>query len=264
MQNEGNASSDKGRNLGAVESPRAEEIRVMLGKKSSTLATKEGGPNVKTGLTRKSVMTTESKSLGVHSCLVSSIISLKDGRTVVETCVDLEGILDMEEIEASSENPHSDEIFVTLKKKILKKWKRNARSGQILQNTVNAISDMGTIKSSLPYVPGNDSVHFEEGSGQVGRSEKSLLEMSLFRQAVEDSDLIDHGFSGLKFTWNNRRDGMSNIQERRATESVMPKLNDEMRDGLSEVFRSDEVKIAIFEMGPTKAPGHDDFQALFF
>ncbi|KAI9192832.1 hypothetical protein LWI28_028221 [Acer negundo] len=73
----------------------------------------------------------------------------------------------MEEIEASSENPHSDEIFVTLKKKILKKWKRNVRIGQILQNTVNAISDMGTIKSSLPYVPGNDSVHFEEGSGQV-------------------------------------------------------------------------------------------------
>ncbi|KAK3221474.1 hypothetical protein Dsin_008499, partial [Dipteronia sinensis] len=35
-----------------------------------------------------------------------------------------------------------------------------------------------------------------------------------FRQAVEDCDLVDLGFSGPSLTWNNKRDGRMNIQER--------------------------------------------------
>ncbi|KAK0607926.1 hypothetical protein LWI29_022770 [Acer saccharum] len=33
-------------------------------------------------------------------------------------------------------------------------------------------------------------------------------------QAVEDCDLVDLGFSGPMFTWNNRREGKDNVQER--------------------------------------------------
>lgn len=35
-----------------------------------------------------------------------------------------------------------------------------------------------------------------------------------FRQFVEDMALIDMGFVNSKFTWNNRREGVANIQER--------------------------------------------------
>ncbi|KAK3222865.1 hypothetical protein Dsin_009890 [Dipteronia sinensis] len=38
--------------------------------------------------------------------------------------------------------------------------------------------------------------------------------MFRFRQAIDDCDLVDLGFSEPKLTWNNRRDGKSNIHER--------------------------------------------------
>ncbi|KAK3204864.1 hypothetical protein Dsin_018910 [Dipteronia sinensis] len=47
-----------------------------------------------------------------------------------------------------------------------------------------------------------------------GGSDKSISEMLVFRQAVDDCDLIDLGFHGPMFTWNNKRDGRNNIQER--------------------------------------------------
>ncbi|KAK3224528.1 hypothetical protein Dsin_011553 [Dipteronia sinensis] len=47
-----------------------------------------------------------------------------------------------------------------------------------------------------------------------GGSNKSISEMLAFRKAVEDYDLIDLGFSGPIFTWNNKREGRKNIQER--------------------------------------------------
>lgn len=38
--------------------------------------------------------------------------------------------------------------------------------------------------------------------------------MKSFRDFVEDCNLIDIGFVGYEFTWNNKRDGRANIQER--------------------------------------------------
>ncbi|KAK4857823.1 hypothetical protein QYF36_006836 [Acer negundo] len=35
-----------------------------------------------------------------------------------------------------------------------------------------------------------------------------------FRQAVEDCNLMDLGFNGPRHTWNNKREGKSNVQER--------------------------------------------------
>ncbi|KAK2651388.1 hypothetical protein Ddye_011244 [Dipteronia dyeriana] len=47
---------------------------------------------------------------------------------------------------------------------------------------------------------------------KLGGSEKAMLGMLHFRQAVEDCDLIDLGFSGPSFTWNNKRDGTMNVK----------------------------------------------------
>ncbi|KAK3229264.1 hypothetical protein Dsin_001145 [Dipteronia sinensis] len=38
--------------------------------------------------------------------------------------------------------------------------------------------------------------------------------MVQFREVMDDCDLVDLGFSGLRFTWNNKRDGKDNIHER--------------------------------------------------
>ncbi|TXG54182.1 hypothetical protein EZV62_019438 [Acer yangbiense] len=43
---------------------------------------------------------------------------------------------------------------------------------------------------------------------------KSFSDMYNFRQVVDDYNLTDLGFTGPKYTWNNKRDGNSNIQER--------------------------------------------------
>ncbi|TXG56665.1 hypothetical protein EZV62_017978 [Acer yangbiense] len=49
---------------------------------------------------------------------------------------------------------------------------------------------------------------------KIGGLEKSIYGMIRFRQAIDDSDLIDLGYSGSNFMWNNKREGKSNIQER--------------------------------------------------
>ncbi|KAK2649036.1 hypothetical protein Ddye_016525 [Dipteronia dyeriana] len=41
-------------------------------------------------------------------------------------------------------------------------------------------------------------------SEKMKGSDKSIVSMRGFRKAVDDCDLIDLGFSGSKFTWNNR------------------------------------------------------------
>ncbi|KAK3205161.1 hypothetical protein Dsin_019207 [Dipteronia sinensis] len=49
---------------------------------------------------------------------------------------------------------------------------------------------------------------------KMGGSDKSFSGMFRFKQAIQDCDLVDLGYSGPRLTWNNRRDGKSNILER--------------------------------------------------
>ncbi|KAK3193075.1 hypothetical protein Dsin_024385 [Dipteronia sinensis] len=49
---------------------------------------------------------------------------------------------------------------------------------------------------------------------KVEGSDKSISGMIHFRQAIDDCDLIDLGYSGSRLTWNNRRDDKHNVQER--------------------------------------------------
>ncbi|KAK3228941.1 hypothetical protein Dsin_000822 [Dipteronia sinensis] len=51
---------------------------------------------------------------------------------------------------------------------------------------------------------------------------------------------------------------------RKFTGGIHERLTEEMRNDLNRVFTADEIKAAVFNMGPTKAPGPDGFQALFF
>ena len=45
--------------------------------------------------------------------------------------------------------------------------------------------------------------------------------------------------------------------------TVTNKLTDDMQEVLSRPYSSEEVKVALFQMGPTKAPGPDGMNALF-
>ena len=45
--------------------------------------------------------------------------------------------------------------------------------------------------------------------------------------------------------------------------AVNQRMTDDMLEVLSRSYSSEEVKAALFQMGPTKAPGPDDMNALF-
>ncbi|TXG57064.1 hypothetical protein EZV62_018377 [Acer yangbiense] len=57
----------------------------------------------------------------------------------------------------------------------------------------------------------NEILRVKEKSGG---SNKSILGICQFREVIDDCNLVDLGFEGPKMTWNNRRDGDNNVQER--------------------------------------------------
>jgi endonuclease/exonuclease/phosphatase family metal-dependent hydrolase len=47
-----------------------------------------------------------------------------------------------------------------------------------------------------------------------GSSERSDAQMLLFRECLEDCELVDLGFTGPKYTWTNKQDAGSNVRVR--------------------------------------------------
>ncbi|KAK3228272.1 hypothetical protein Dsin_008134 [Dipteronia sinensis] len=67
---------------------------------------------------------------------------------------------------------------------------------------------------TLPWVCGGDFNELLSRNEKKRGSDRSFVGLSQFREAVDECDLVDLGFSGPRFTWNNRRDGKDSIQKR--------------------------------------------------
>jgi hypothetical protein len=69
-------------------------------------------------------------------------------------------------------------------------------------------------QDDLPWICAgyyNEKLSQEE---QLGQNDRSEAQMTKFRDCLTDCRLVDLGFSGYPFTWNNNRDGMANVQAR--------------------------------------------------
>ncbi|TXG67205.1 hypothetical protein EZV62_008480 [Acer yangbiense] len=83
-------------------------------------------------------------------------------------------------------------------------------------NRMNSWTLMRHLKEvdNLPWVCSGDFNELFSMKEKLGGSEKAIRDIIQFRQAVEDCDLIYLSFSGPMYTWNNKREGRENIQER--------------------------------------------------
>lgn len=54
----------------------------------------------------------------------------------------------------------------------------------------------------------NPILHAEE---KMGGNKRQAWELTEFQQFVQDSNLIDLGYVGYRFTWNNKRTGRDNV-----------------------------------------------------
>ncbi|KAK3188277.1 hypothetical protein Dsin_027838 [Dipteronia sinensis] len=75
--------------------------------------------------------------------------------------------------------------------------------------------------SDLPWIcigDFNEILSMEEKEGEVPQQRRMIEE---FREAIDFCDLDDLGFRGPRFTWSNRQDGSSMIQERAILSEVL-------------------------------------------
>jgi hypothetical protein len=69
-------------------------------------------------------------------------------------------------------------------------------------------------QDNLPWLCAGDFNEIAWLDEQLGGGERSSARMERFRDCLDDCGLADLGFSGYKYTWNNRREGADNIQAR--------------------------------------------------
>ena len=77
----------------------------------------------------------------------------------------------------------------------------------------------------------------------------------------DDEDEIERRFCAQEL-FTTSSPGESHINA--ALQGMTPKVNSEMNDLLEQPFTTEEVTTSLFQMCPTKAPGPDGLQAVFF
>lgn len=66
----------------------------------------------------------------------------------------------------------------------------------------------------LPWLCAGDFNEVLAAEEHFGSNEREPWQMAGFQQAVTDCGLVDLGFSGLPYTWDNRQDGGRNVKAR--------------------------------------------------
>ncbi|CAD6250169.1 unnamed protein product [Miscanthus lutarioriparius] len=79
------------------------------------------------------------------------------------------------------------------------------------QNSISAGKSGGTSGQESMSGDFNEALSSDE---HLGRTERGGSQMKLFRECLENCGLLDLGFSGPKFTWNNRQEGINNVRVR--------------------------------------------------
>ena len=65
-----------------------------------------------------------------------------------------------------------------------------------------------------PWLCAEDFNEALSSDEHLGRTRRGESQMKLFRECLENCGLLDLGFSGPKFTWNNRQEGINNVRVR--------------------------------------------------
>lgn len=65
-----------------------------------------------------------------------------------------------------------------------------------------------------PWICAGDFNEVLSSDEHLGRCDRRRNQMDLFRECLEDCNLIDLGYIGPKFTWNNRQEGNNNVRVR--------------------------------------------------
>jgi hypothetical protein len=67
-------------------------------------------------------------------------------------------------------------------------------------------------QDNLPWLCVGDFNKVTSPSEQIGGNPRSESQMTAFRDCLSDCELNDLGFKGYIYTWNNKREGLDNIQ----------------------------------------------------
>jgi hypothetical protein len=67
-------------------------------------------------------------------------------------------------------------------------------------------------QDDLPWLCCGDFNEILQQTEQIGQNQRSENQMKKFRRCLTDCRLVDLGYSGYPFTWDNKREGLANVQ----------------------------------------------------
>jgi hypothetical protein len=117
-------------------------------------------------------------------------------------------------------------------------------------------------QDNLPWICAGDFNEAMFQTDQLGGNNRSFAQMEDFRDCLADCGLVDLGFSGYPYTWDNKRDGAENVQVRldRATcnESFIDLFpGTTVEHVMTEDSDHQALLIRAMETAPTRRPAGD-------